>query len=91
MSITIAETVSAHEPAAVTVVARAGGWESDVWLRRDIASEEVESASSDGTTATRTQWTAREVHYVVDGVPDASAIAEVADAAWTALTGEAAS
>lgn len=70
-------TTSATELTPVHVEPNGSGG-TDVWLRANIATVEVEN--DDGTT--QTMWVADEVHGIVSGTPSASEIEEDFDAWW---------
>lgn len=73
----VVESVSAHRPAGVQVERR--GLVSDVWIRRDIAEEEVAMPEGGGA---RTQWRCREVHLTLPGTPTVAEVTAMADELW---------
>ena len=76
------QTVSATQPDAVLIEARADGVCADVWLRRDIE-KDVADNGPDAEKAIEF-WRADEIHYVQVGVPAVADIMAAFDELWKA-------
>ena len=76
------QTVSATQPDAVLIEARADGMTADVWLRRNIE-KDVADNGPDAEKAIEF-WRADEIHYVQVGVPTVDDAIAAFDELWEA-------